>query len=309
MNNIVNSNAQLVPDNIEPTVMAQIETIKQSAEKVDKALAAAKKAKESADATSQITAGWSFTGSEKKKAIEALQKSCLELATGIQDGADAQKEMFDNLQKISVATTTLFRIGTSSIATTTLVINTIELGLKTASKQKISEQAKESLMKLLQQLKAQENLFNKVEKCVFRCKELEKDVSTLKGTENAQSDELSIKGLTIKMSEKYDALLEKINNKANITRTEAVGDAKSYFDTKIAEEVARTNEAYDTKGTASLIANHSEEAISKAKNEICGQLSKDKAMLLKKNSVLKLWLWVFGFVSFINIILTVFMFM
>jgi hypothetical protein len=135
------------------------------------------------------------------------------------------------------------------------------------------------------------------------------EISTLKGTENAQSNELSINGLTIKMSENYDALLEKINNKANITRTEAVGDAKSYFDTKIAEEVGRTNEAYDTKGTASLIANHSEEAILNAKNEFFGQLSRDKTMLLKKNSFFKLWLWVFGFISLINLIMTAFMFM
>ena len=130
MNDIVTINAQLVPANLGPTVLEKMEAISKSAENVDKALEAAKKAKESADAASKKSAGWSFTGSDKKEAIEALQQSGLEMANGIHDIADAQKIMFDNLLNITEATKYVFGLGGSNIATTRVVIDTIVSGLQ-----------------------------------------------------------------------------------------------------------------------------------------------------------------------------------
>lgn len=135
MDNNINNNVQLIPANIAPTVLSKIETISQSAENVEKALEAARKAKDSADAASKKSAGWSLTGKDKKEAIEALQNSGIELAVGIQNIADAQKVMFDNLINITDATKYLFGLGVANIATTRVVIDTITSGLKDASKQ------------------------------------------------------------------------------------------------------------------------------------------------------------------------------
>ena len=269
MDNNINNNVQLIPANIAPTVLSKIETISQSAENVEKALEAARKAKDSADAASKKSAGWSLTGKDKKEAIEALQNSGIELAVGIQNIADAQKVMFDNLINITNATKYLFGLGVANIATTRVVIDTITSGLKDASKQKISQRAKESLLGVVQQLKAQEDLFNKIEKLSNKCKLLEKEIQTLKGTENAQSNELSLTGLTRKMLENHNALLKQINTQA-IAYTESLVD--------------------------------------KVRIDSEKRLYEEKALLEKKTSTLKLWCWILGIVSIINLLISTFMF-
>lgn len=272
MENSANNNAQQTPANLDPKVLSEIATISSSDEKVKNALEAAKKAMDSADAASKKSACWSFTGKDKKEAIEALQKSGIELAIGIQNVADAQKVMFDNLKIIAKATNSLFGLGVSNIACTRAVIDIITTSLKDASKQKLSERARESLMSVVQQLKAQEDLFNKVEKLSNRCKLLEEEILTIKGTENAQSNELSLTGLTRKMLENYNVLLERINTQTNLVKSE----------------------------TESLIY--------KVHNDSEKRLYEEKVLLEKKTSTLNLWCLILGGVSIINLLISVFIF-
>lgn len=273
MDNNTNNNVQLIPANIAPAVLSEIETISQSTENVEKALEAARKAKDSADAASKRSAGWSLTGKDKKEAIEALQKSGIELAAGIQNIADAQKVMFDNLINITDATKYLFGLGVANIATTRVVIDTITSGLKDASKQKISQRAKESLLGVVQQLKAQEDLFNKIEKLSNKYKLLEKDILTIKGTENAQSNEQSLTGLTTKIQEDYNFLLKQINTQTNSAKAEIVS------------------------------------LVDKVRNDSDKRLYEEKVLFEKKTSILNLWCWILGIVSIINLLISVFMFL
>lgn len=279
MDNNINNNVQLIPANIAPTVLSKIETISQSAENVEKALEAARKAKDSADAASKKSAGWSLTGKDKKEAIEALQNSGIELAVGIQNIADAQKVMFDNLINITDATKYLFGLGVANIATTRVVIDTITSGLKDASKQKISQRAKESLLGVVQQLKAQEDLFNKIEKLSNKCKLLEKEIQTLKGTENDQSDELSLTGLTRKMLEDHNALLKQINTQTDSVKTEVLHEMKLYYNIKINEEIERTNNTYDKIGSASEAMAYTESLVDKVRTDSEKRLYEEKALL------------------------------
>lgn len=276
MDNNINNNVQLIPANIAPTVLSKIETISQSAENVEKALEAARKAKDSADAASKKSAGWSLTGKDKKEAIEALQNSGIELAVGIQNIADAQKVMFDNLINITDATKYLFGLGVANIATTRVVIDTITSGLKDASKQKISQRAKESLLGVVQQLKAQEDLFNKIEKLSNKCKLLEKEIQTLKGTENDQSDELSLTGLTRKMLEDHNALLKQINTQTDSVKTEVLHEMKLYYNIKINEEIERTNNTYDKIGSASEAMAYTESLVDKVRTDSEKRLYEEK---------------------------------
>ncbi len=308
MDNNINNNVQLIPANIAPTVLSKIETISQSAENVEKALEAARKAKDSADAASKKSAGWSLTGKDKKEAIEALQNSGIELAVGIQNIADAQKVMFDNLINITNATKYLFGLGVANIATTRVVIDTITSGLKDASKQKISQRAKESLLGVVQQLKAQEDLFNKIEKLSNKCKLLEKEIQTLKGTENAQSNELSLTGLTRKMLENHNALLKQINTQADSVKTEVLHEMKLYYIIKINEEIERTNITYDKIGSASEAIAYTESLVDKVRIDSEKRLYEEKALLEKKTFTLKLWCWILGIVSIINLLISTFMF-
>lgn len=308
MDNNINNNVQLIPANIAPTVLSKIETISQSAENVEKALEAARKAKDSADAASKKSAGWSLTGKDKKEAIEALQNSGIELAVGIQNIADAQKVMFDNLINITDATKYLFGLGVANIATTRVVIDTITSGLKDASKQKISQRAKESLLGVVQQLKAQEDLFNKIEKLSNKCKLLEKEIQTLKGTENAQSNELSLTGVTRKILENHNALLKQINTQTDSVKTEVLHEMKSYYIIKINEEIERTNITYDKIGSASEAMAYTESLVDKVRTDSEKRLYEEKALLEKKTSTLNLWCWILGIVSIINLLISAFMF-
>lgn len=309
MDNNINNNVQLVPANIAPTVLSKIETISQSAENVEKALEAARKAKDSADAASKKSAGWSLTGKDKKEAIEALQNSGIELALGIQNIADAQKVMFDNLINITDATKYLFGLGVANIATTRVVIDTITSGLKDASKQKISQRAKESLLGVVQQLKAQEDLFNKIEKLSNKCKLLEKEIQTIKGTENAQSNELSLTGLTRKMLEDHNALLKQINTQTDSAKTEVLHEMKLYYNIKINEEIERTNNTYDKIGSASEAMAYTESLVDKVHTDSEKRLYEEKVLLEKKTSTLNLWCWILGISSIINLLISAFMFL
>ncbi|WP_368329569.1 hypothetical protein [Phocaeicola vulgatus] len=309
MDNNINNNVQLVPANIAPTVLSKIETISQSAENVEKALEAARKAKDSADAASKKSAGWSLTGKDKKEAIEALQNSGIELALGIQNIADAQKVMFDNLINITDATKYLFGLGVANIATTRVVIDTITSGLKDASKQKISQRAKESLLGVVQQLKAQEDLFNKIEKLSNKCKLLEKEIQTIKGTENAQSNELSLTGLTRKMLEDHNALLKQINTQTDSAKTEVLHEMKLYYNIKINEEIERTNNTYDKIGSASEAMAYTESLVDKVHTDSEKRLYEEKVLLEKKTSTLNLWCWILGIASIINLLISAFMFL
>ncbi len=308
MDNNINNNVQLIPANIAPTVLSKIETISQSSENVEKALEAARKAKDSADAASKKSAGWSLTGKDKKEAIEALQNSGIELAVGIQNIADAQKVMFDNLITITDATKYLFGLGVANIATTRVVIDTITSGLKDASKQKISQRAKESLLGVVQQLKAQEDLFNKIEKLSNKYKLLEKEIQTLKGTENAQSNELSLTGLTRKMLEDHNALLKQINTQTDSVKTEVLHEMKLYYNIKINEEIERTNITYDKIGSASEAMVYTESLVDKVRTDSEKRLYEEKTLLEKKTSTLNLWCWILGIVSIINLLISAFMF-
>lgn len=309
MDNNINNNVQLVPANIAPTVLSKIETISQSAENVEKALEAARKAKDSADAASKKSAGWSLTGKDKKEAIEALQNSGIELALGIQNIADAQKVMFDNLINITDATKYLFGLGVANIATTRVVIDTITSGLKDASIVKISQRAKESLLGVVQQLKAQEDLFNKIEKLSNKCKLLEKEIQTIKGTENAQSNELSLTGLTRKMLEDHNALLKQINTQTDSAKTEVLHEMKLYYNIKINEEIERTNNTYDKIGSASEAMAYTESLVDKVHTDSEKRLYEEKVLLEKKTSTLNLWCWILGIASIINLLISAFMFL
>lgn len=163
---IMNDDGTLeIPENLVPNiVVSNIDTIRESAGEVEKALEVAHKAQESVEAASQMhTTKWSIISNDNKEAIEALQKSSLELSSGLQAVCEAQKVMFENLRKISSATRYLFWLGTCNMATTKLVTAKIKSQLGTASKQKLSQRAKDALSDTLRQLKAQENLFDRLE--------------------------------------------------------------------------------------------------------------------------------------------------
>lgn len=127
---------------------------------IEKAIDAAKIAKEKADLAKNKSAGLG----KKKAAIEELQSAGVELAEAVQSGIDSQKISFEfqtNLAKISKY---LLGLGLSNMARNRIVVREIEMKLKGASQEEISELARQELIAVVKQLKEQEDILKKQDK-------------------------------------------------------------------------------------------------------------------------------------------------
>lgn len=127
---------------------------------IEKAIDAAKKAKKKADLAKKKSAGLG----KKKAAIEELQSAGVDLAEAVQSGIDSQKISFEfqtNLAKISKY---LLGLGLSNIARNRIVVREIEMKLKGASQEEISELARQELIAVVKQLKEQEDILKKQDK-------------------------------------------------------------------------------------------------------------------------------------------------
>ena len=131
--------------------------------KISNAVSRAEEAKKLADEASQKNAGWSFFGSDKKEAIEALQSAAISQANALSDSVDANKELFNKQKKMSEALRYLFGLGVANMAANRTVVRELELKLKNASQEELSELARQEITNVILQLRAQEDMQYKLE--------------------------------------------------------------------------------------------------------------------------------------------------
>ena len=110
----------------------------------------------------------------KKDAIKLLQEASKGLAEGIMTAAEAQKVSFEYQTKLTEITKFLLRLGLSNIAMNRSVVRELELKLKGASEEEISDLAKQELKNVIMQLKAQEDIMNKQAKLTDKVKQQNK---------------------------------------------------------------------------------------------------------------------------------------
>lgn len=166
------NNYYLAPQNISsadfPTVITKVceriksigENIEQSKEKAQNALNAANEAKEK-------KAVWSIFGKNKKEAIEALQVASIEQADALSCSIDANSELFKNQLEMSQAIKYLFSLGVASIASNRTTVREIEMKLRNASKEELSDLARKELESVVKQLRAQESIYTKLDGMIF----------------------------------------------------------------------------------------------------------------------------------------------
>lgn len=97
----------------------------------------------------------------KKEAINLLQSASEGLAEGLMTAAEAQKVSFEYQTKLTEITKFLFGLGVSNLAMNRSVVRELELKLKGASEEEISDLAKQELKNVIIQLKAQEDIMSK----------------------------------------------------------------------------------------------------------------------------------------------------
>lgn len=132
--------------------------------KISNAVSSADEAKKLADKASQKKAGRSLFGRDKKKeAIEVLQSAAISQANALSDSVDANKELFNNQKKMSEALRYLFGLGVANMAANRTVVRELELILKNASQEELSELARQEITNVILQLRAQEDMQYKLE--------------------------------------------------------------------------------------------------------------------------------------------------
>ena len=153
--------------------------------KILNAVSRAEEAKKLADEASQKNAGWSFFGSDKKEAVEALQSATVSQANALSDSVDANKELFNNQKRMSEALRYLFGLGVANMAANRTVVRELELKLKNASQEELSELARQEITNVILQLRAQEDMQYKLENHDRILREHKVDIDKILGEINS----------------------------------------------------------------------------------------------------------------------------
>ena len=111
-----------------------------------------------------------------EESINTTQDAVKALAMAQISIVEAQKSLFENQQKMADSIKFLLMVGASSIASNKLVIKELETKLNTASKESLSESARQELVNLVKMLKEQETTFAKQERLSTQIKETAKIV-------------------------------------------------------------------------------------------------------------------------------------
>lgn len=141
-------------------ISEQVDKLSQLDNSIKEAIQAAESANESASIAKDQAAGFG----KKKVAIEQLQSASYDLAQAVQSGTMAQKVSFEFQTKLAEISKYLFGLGVSNIASNRFVVRELELKLKGASQQELSELAQQEIVTVVKQLKEQEDLLIKLEK-------------------------------------------------------------------------------------------------------------------------------------------------
>jgi hypothetical protein len=149
---------------------------------LDKKVKAATKRAEAAKLSADLAAGKSAGLFQKKAAIEAIQLSQTDIAKAVVSGAEAQKIAFEFQTQLAQITKYLFGLGVTNLALNRSVVRELKLKLEGASAEEFSDLAKQEILNVIRQLKAQEDLLQKQE-------ELDKKIK-LVHDENIRQDDL-----------------------------------------------------------------------------------------------------------------------
>ena len=224
--------------------------------KISNAVSRAEEAKKLADEASQKNAGWSFFGSDKKEAIEALQSAAISQANALSDSVDANKELFNNQKKMSEALRYLFGLGVANIAANRTVVRELELKLKNASQEELSELARQEITNVILQLRAQEDMQYKLENHDRILREHKVDIDKILGEINSFEERCKdildrTETLQVDVSKKEKELADSFEDEKRHIKEEVNLLAKNFHDdiSKLSDQLSAS---IDNKVTSAL---------------------------------------------------------
>lgn len=198
-----------------PTIIQeQWEKLKLAEKKVSESFQMAERAQDSALNAKKKSAGIL----NRKAAIESLQSATVNLADAQMSTATSQKVLFEYQQTVDEVIKYIFSLGISNIAVTRSVIKELELRLSNASTEEIDEFAKNEILNVIKELKAQEDYMKKQNDLSTKVREHDIAFENFEKRESEQDDLL--KTHTEKDKE-HDRLLAETKN-INIVQDEEI---------------------------------------------------------------------------------------
>ena len=136
-----------------------------------------------------------FSG--KREAIESLQSALIKQTDALVEITETERQIFENIESLSKSTKSLFLLGVSNSAITRTVIANLQDKLYNSSKEELNTEARKEIVSIIKQLKAQDDLHNKVSHFSVRLKIIEQK------REKLEVQFLELKDDIIKHNEKH----------------------------------------------------------------------------------------------------------
>lgn len=245
-------------DNIPDIVAGRIEDISALEKEVENSESSAKAAMEYVG--TQMTryeekGKWIFKhrSGNAKDIIEDTQEAVEKLANAQQVSVKALKKSFEFQKKLAETSKYLFDLGCANIAVNRIAVRAIELKLSGASKETLSDLAKQEMMSVVKQLKEQEDILKKQEFLNSKVKEHAMRLDGKDDVDKLQSEKI----------EKLDAAHKHHHNK--ITKVFDTLSAKDRID---AEQTHRLEELMSHLKTKDLIDKKHESSITENRDLI-----------------------------------------
>ncbi len=187
---------KIAPENVPVAVDQCLSSLGEVQKRVNVAINKAARAKGASDKAKSITLRWYKIG-DKAAAIEALQDAMVGMVDAQGDQAAAIKKMLEYQQAVANGMKFLLMLGIYNVANSRIVVNQLEMRLKGASEQEISEMARNEMRAVIAQIKAQLDLQaqqSRLAEAQKRVKEMvsanERGIASLSEHEDAQDAEL-----------------------------------------------------------------------------------------------------------------------
>lgn len=196
-------------------ILGQIQQIKE----LDEHIAIAAEKAENAKKRAETAKGQSAGLFQKKEAIVSLQQTAVDLAEAQEAAVDAQTVSFEYQKKLGEITKYLFALGCTNMASNRVVVRELKHALEGASAESLDELAKREIINVIQQLKSQEDIFNKQYELSKKVQQqdkllgcqMKKDIEhdwLLKESKEKDNEQDAQLKKQIKKDEEHDRLLE-----------------------------------------------------------------------------------------------------
>lgn len=224
-----------------PTIIANTcNNITVCDQKVNKALEDAGKAK----STAEIAANKEHTvWKGKGKTLDALQNAAITLAQSQLSSTEAIEQCFNNQKIMANSIAYLFAMGCINMTANRTVVREIQMRLSNASKEELSEFTRQKLQNVILQLKAQEDLYNRIEKHASLLKDQDENIDELNKAVNTLQNKYG------NLDEKIAQIIDKATKdlQVNVNKSEEFKQQAFKILTSVQETSAKFQSDYQIK--------------------------------------------------------------